>query len=164
MNTTAGAFRIKQIQNGLQDFEMILLFITNYINGAVIVKLLRLQVGEVDVLHNVNGSAVRTQQYFFIQADVGQIHNNRAVLFFLEQPPRQTIEDNFTAFFVNLAFVIFTIKRRPEKIKGFAEAFKSPAIHRAPQSNDLGIASLPLLQHLLSLILISRIFLSLFRK
>ena len=138
----------KFLEDQEQHLEVVLLLVAHGVHLAV-------EVGEVgksedgcaDVLGHVNCGAVAPEKEFFVQAVVGEVHPDGAVLFLKEHPVDQALLHMLFAKEVGVRLVVELVERHAHGVVGLVEAFVHPAVHGFPQRHDLFVAFFPALQH-----------------
>ena len=112
-----------------------------------------------EVLGDVDGSAVRTEQELAVKAVGGEVAPDRAVGFTDENAHIQALLYQLLPEKISLALEINLVEGDPEGGVGLVKTVEHPFVHPLPEVADLRVAGLPLAEHLMGLLEAGSLFL-----
>ena len=127
---------------------MVVLFVSHHVDHLVDGEVLEAQLGCADVLGHIHAGTVGAQQELLVESLLGEVGPHRTVGTAVEEAFLESLLHLLLTFEVGLAFVVYLVKRHAQCLVGLVEALIHPLVHLLPKCAHLGIALLPLHQHL----------------
>ena len=147
MYQTLTPFETKFIEQDRKHLEVIVLFVTYYINHLINRVIGKTKFSRTDILSHVDRSTVTTEKELMIQSFGSQVGPYGTVFFLVEETFFQTFHYLFFSFEVSIGFIIDLVKANPHLLVGFVESCIYPVVHHFPQSAYFRITGFPLHQH-----------------
>ena len=143
-----GTIHAELLQNGKEDLEMVLLFVSYRVDLAF-------QAGEIavpedggtDVLRHVDSGSVLAQEQFFVQTLVAEVDPNAAVVLFEKHTSLQTSSHLVFSEQVGIRFIVEFVKIDAHFGVRFTKAIVYPVVHGSPQFDHFGLALFPAVEH-----------------
>src|SRR6056297_591523 len=130
-----------------EDLKVVLLFrcyhVYQFFKGPV------LMTGDSrpDILGEVEGCAVASQEDLLVQVYLRKIHPNRTILFFVKTTAFQALEHLFPSATVGFTLIVKLVKTDACVLVGRINSIDGPSIHPKPELGYLGNTLFPILKH-----------------
>ena len=143
-----GTIHAELLQNGKEDLEMVLLFVSYRVDLAFQAREIAVpEDGGSDVLRHVDSGSVLAQEQFFVQTLVAEVDPNAAVVLFEKHTSLQTSSHLVFSEQVGVRFIVEFIKIDAHLGVRFTKAVVDPVVHGAPQFDHFGLALFPAVEH-----------------
>ena len=139
------------VEQDREHLEVVVLLVAHHVDHLVDGVVLEAQLGGTDILCHVYRCAVATEQELMVEALTGEVGPYRAILLAEEETLLQTLHHLLLTFEVGLRFVVYLVEVYAHHLVCLVESGIYPLVHHLPQAAHLGVASLPLHEHLAGL-------------
>ena len=138
---------------------MVVLLVADDIDVGVKGILGEAALSRAEVLGDIDGGAVAAQDELAVETVGREVAPDTAVGFLLEDTHLEALLDKFLAEEVGIVLVIGPVEGDAKGLVRLGESFEDPAVHHAPEFAYVGIAFLPLDEHLVHVLVHLRMFL-----
>ncbi len=147
MNQILAPLEAELVKQDRKHLEMIVLFVTHYINHLVNGIIGKTEFSCADVLRHVNRCAVTTEKQLMVQPFSSQVSPHRAVFLLEEETFLQSFHHFLFSFKIGVGFIIYLVEADTHLLVGFIETGIYPVVHHLPQSAYFRVTCFPLHKH-----------------
>ena len=147
MHQALTPLKAQTVEQDGQHLEVVVLFVTHYIDHFVDGIVRETLFGSTDILSHVDRRTVGTEQQLVVEAFACQVGPYGTVFLAVEKSFLQSFEHFLLAFQIGIRLVIYLVEADTHQLVSLVKSGIYPVVHLLPKGTYFGVASFPFHQH-----------------